>query len=296
MPKSCPICHEEAPHVFRHRVLQTAWADIHLCPACDYLFAADPDWLDTAYQRVINTLDTGCLARTEALIKQTALPIYLLAGQRGYWLDYGGGHGCYVRRMRDTGFDFRWQDPMAENLFAAGFADEGEVKYDGITCFECLEHFTNPVREVEMMLSRGPRIIFSTELRPERIPRPNDWWYYAWEHGQHIGFHSRQSLSVLAKNFGLSLVSNGHSLHAFLPHQEVDSPAARFITKGNLPLSAWSLPALRKVFSLKAFIQTLYRFKIYPEDILEDLNRFLGSKTWSDHVSLKEGERSQIPR
>ena len=103
----CPACKGESNFAFRHGVLQTFTAEVFLCSHCDYLFVAQPCWLDEAYRSVINILDTGCLARTESLREQTALPIYLLSGSRGAWLDYGGGHGGYARRMRDTGFDFR---------------------------------------------------------------------------------------------------------------------------------------------------------------------------------------------
>jgi len=268
--------------------LQKAQANIHLCHDCDYLFAAKPDWLADAYDRVINTLDTGCLARTESMRDQTALSLYLSGGRHGRWLDYGGGHGSYVRRMRDAGFDFRWHDPMAENLFAVGFEAQIGEKFHGVTCFECVEHFTDPLAEFHKMIPHEAPIFFSTELHPERIPPPESWWYYALEHGQHVGFHSPKSLTVLAKTLGLSLVSSWGCLHAFLPPEEVAEPAAHLISRGGLPLSAWAWPSLRGIFSAKVFFRSLFRRKIVSRDLVDALEKMLGSKTWPDHVSLKK--------
>ena len=283
----CPLCQGEAPLVFQHRVLETSVANIHLCPDCDYLFAAQPDWLDRAYGRVINLLDTGCLARTESMREETALPLYLLGGEWGTWLDYGGGHGAYVRRMRDAGFDFRWHDPKAENLFAGGFEDQGEMQYHGVTSFECLEHFTDPKREIIKMLSLGPRIIFSTEIRPESVPSAEDWWYYGWEHGQHVGFHSIRSLNFLAGNFNLKLVTSGRSLNAFLPPGEADSLAARLIRRGKLSLTAWGEPPFRKLFSPVLFLRSLAKGRILAKDFVRPIERRWGSKTLTDHHLLR---------
>jgi hypothetical protein len=288
----CPACKGEANFGFLHQVLQTFSAEVFLCPHCDYLFVAQPHWLEEAYRRVINILDTGCLARTESMRKQTSLPIYLLSGNKGAWLDYGGGHGGYARRMRDTGFDFRWQDPKAENLFAGGFEDKHDTTYEGVTCFECLEHFLDPVAEIRRMLARAPRILFTTELRPERLPSPDCWWYYGWEHGQHVGFHSHRSLSCLAEAHGLMLVSAGKSLHAFLPPGEADSLGARLIRHGHLPLHMWAASGLRTLLSPKSFLRSLIRRRITSKDLVDSIEKLLGSKTWLDHVLLKKSVSS----
>jgi hypothetical protein len=285
--QACPVCQGVAPKIFQHAVLQTAVAMIHLCPDCDYLFAAQPDWLEKAYQRVINTLDTGCLARTESMREQTALPIYLLTAKAGRWLDYGGGHGGYVRRMRDAGFDFRWHDPMAENLFAGGFEGQVGNSYQGVTSFECLEHFTNPTKEIQKMISMGPRILFSTELRPEGAQPPESWWYYGWEHGQHVGFHSKRSLARLAETFNLRLVTSGRSPHAFLPTGEEGSLGARLIFRRSLSLASWCNPAFLKLLSPKIFVRSLLRGRIVSKDFLKPIEKLLGSKTWPDHEANK---------
>lgn len=146
---ACPICLSLASWSFSQTILNTHSADLYICPSCDYLFAVNPHWLKQAYHRVINTMDTGCMARLIHLRNETALPIYLMTEDTGSWIDYGGGHGGYCRLMRDVGFDFYWNDPMAENLFAAGFQEPSGIKFAGVTCFECFEHFTDPRNEIK---------------------------------------------------------------------------------------------------------------------------------------------------
>lgn len=291
---TCPVCLGMAPWVFQTRVLQSAFADVHLCPECDYLFVANPHWLKDAYQRVINTMDTGCVARNTRLRNETALPIYLMTGGNGSWVDYGGGHGGYCRLMRDVGFDFYWNDPMAENLFAAGFEEPSSIKFAGVTCFECFEHFTDPRAEMKKMLARAPRIVFSTELRPQRIPNSDAWPYYAWEAGQHVGFHTQKSLRTLGEVFGLQLVSDGSFLHAFIPAAEADTVAARLIQHRRLPLTAWIHPRMRKLFRAKIYLKSLGRRKIVSKDFVAPLEKVLGSKTWTDHLQMKEASKKGL--
>jgi len=290
-PAICPICRGMAPWIFRHQVLLSALADMHLCSKCEYLFAAQPRWLSKAYARVINAMDTGCLARAVDLRNQTALPIFLISGGREPWLDYGAGHGVYVRLMRDIGFDFYWNDPLAENLFANGFEEPDGKKFAGVTCFECLEHFTDPLGEMKKMTSRAPWILFSTELRSESVPNPEAWLYYGWEHGQHVGFHSLKSLGVLAETLGLKLVSSGGWLHAFLPAREAESLSARLIRDGRLSLAAWRRGEMQKLFRASTWLRSLGRGKIVPRDFVDAIPRFLGSKTWQDHLKIKKTKK-----
>lgn len=291
---ACPICLSLASWSFSRTILNIHFANLYICPSCDYLFAENPHWLKDAYHRVINTMDTGCMARLIHLRDETALPIYLMPGDRGSWIDYGGGHGGYCRLMRDVGFDFYWNDPMAENLFAAGFEEPSGIKFAGVTCFECFEHFTDPREEMKKMLARGPRIIFSTELRPRRVPDQDNWPYYGWEHGQHVGFHTQKSLRALGEIFGLQLVSDGSFLHAFIPETEADTVAARLIHHRRLPLTAWIHSRMRKLFRTNIFWESLCKGKIVSKDFVTSLEKVLGSKTWTDHLRMKEAAKKRL--
>ncbi|MFO7525146.1 MAG: hypothetical protein R6W68_06800, partial [Ignavibacteriaceae bacterium] len=62
-------------------------------------------------------------------------------------------------------------------------------------------------KELEGIITYGENIIFSTQLLPSPILKPGDWWYYHFEHGQHISFYTNKSLELLAKKFDLHFFS-----------------------------------------------------------------------------------------
>jgi hypothetical protein len=103
-----------------------------------------------------------------------------------------------------------------------------------------------------------------------------------------VGFHSHRSLSCLAEANGLMLVSSKKSFHAFLPPSEVDSLGARLIRHGHLPLHVWAASGLRTLFSPKSFLRSLIRRGIASKDLVDPIERILGSKTWLDHALLKK--------
>jgi len=63
------------------------------------------------------------------------------------------------------------------------------------------------------MLQHSENVLFSTYLIPNNNPKPDEWWYYTTDHGQHISLYSRKSLEVLAKKFNKNFYSNGKNVH-----------------------------------------------------------------------------------
>jgi hypothetical protein len=55
-------------------------------------------------------------------------------------------------------------------------------------------------------------LIFSTVLYQGSPPNPNDWWYYAFTSGQHIGFFQRKTLQVIGQRLNLKL-SSANNIH-----------------------------------------------------------------------------------
>jgi hypothetical protein len=137
------------------------------------------------------------------------------------FLDYAGGYGLFTRMMRDIGFDFYWNDPFSQNLTARGFEYKKNTDnaISAITSFESFEHFEDPLGEIKKMLEIAPNIIFTTELLPSIIPKPQDWWYYGLEHGQHISFYSEKTLRLIAHKFGLNYYTDHKSFHFFSKKQ-----------------------------------------------------------------------------
>jgi hypothetical protein len=132
------------------------------------------------------------------------------------FVDFGGGHGLFVRIMRDRGFDYYRDDKYCANLFANGFdmADSSSSTFSLATAFEVFEHFALPCDELAKLLQYTDTVLFSTEIISDIPPPPETWWYYGLDHGQHISFYTKKALSCLANKFGLQYVSHG-SIHLF---------------------------------------------------------------------------------
>jgi len=188
--------------------------DYFRCGHCGFLQTERPFWLNEAYSESININDTGLVKRNIWLSNVAALLTFGLCPRNAKGLDFAGGYGLFVRLMRDKGFDFYWEDRWTENLFAKGFEFERGDQADIVTCFEAFEHFEEPKVELGEMLRKGRNVLFSTQLLPEPVPEPEDWWYYDLENGQHIAFYTREALRELGHEFGLHM-STAWSVHMF---------------------------------------------------------------------------------
>ena len=209
------------------------------------MFIPDPIWLGEAYTEPINRSDTGYVSRN--LWCRDKVCSLIEASQLdgdGTFLDYAAGYGMFVRLMRDSGYDFRWFDPSCQNLFSQGFEAATPLAgpFEAVTAFEVLEHLSNPVEEIRKIVALTPTFIFSTTLCPELAPQPADWWYYGFNHGQHIAFYTSKSLESLASQFGYKLISNGADFHV------LSQKAIRFeITTPKRPLLSRYLSKPRAV-------------------------------------------------
>lgn len=214
---SCNICGDVNDKLHKARILNKYEIQYFSCPSCGFTQTEDTYWLDEAYSEALSASDTGVMARNLFFARTTKVILFLLGKRQGRYLDFGGGYGIFTRLMRDQGFDFYWYDKYAQNLVARGFEGDigGGQKYDAITSFENFEHFASPLEEIEKILKLSDFIIFSTELMPADLPRPEDWWYYCLEHGQHISLFSLKSLNYIAEKNGINLISDGKGLHIF---------------------------------------------------------------------------------
>ena len=204
----CKVCGKEAEIKFTTKVLYKYDADYFFCRNCKFLFAGNPFWLEESYRRPINLADTGLLSRNQYFACLVTVIIYFFFNKKGKFLDYAGGYGVFTRLMRDNGFDYYWNDPFSKNLLAAGFEYDIKSgdKIELLTAFELFEHFTDPA-EINKLLAISRDIIFSTQLLPEPIPEPDKWWYYGFEHGQHISFYSKETLQFIARKNNLNFYS-----------------------------------------------------------------------------------------
>lgn len=255
----CKICGTENQACFSDKVLGKYDINYYHCSTCDFVQTEEPYWLEEAYSRPINLSDTGYMVRNLFYAKRLTILLYLLFGKNAQFVDYAGGYGAFVRLMRDIGFNFSWDDKYTQNLFAAGFEWDQKSRVDAVTLFEVFEHFVDPIVEVQNLLNITDTIIFSTDLHPDPVPQPKDWWYYGLDHGQHIAFYSKSTFNFMAEKFGLNYYNIG-SLH--------------ILTKKKVSKS------------------TLFATKLGKFGLNKIVARMLTSKTWSDYeLMTKVGQK-----
>jgi hypothetical protein len=225
MKSACRVCQSplEKP-TFTGELLERK-VDYYDCPHCGYVQTEEPDWLEQAYSKAINSCDTGIMQRNLINAKLVSATIHTLGLGDSRIVDCAGGYGILVRLLRDLGIDAFWSDPYCENLLAVGFEHQGEAA-GLVTAFEALEHFVFPTTEVERLFEIAPNILFSTEIIANPAPKVKDWWYYGPSHGQHIGFFRERTLVYLAKKFNKHLCTDGYGRHLFS-----DKPVSKFTWK-----------------------------------------------------------------
>lgn len=227
----CRLCNFETTKVFSAKVLNQYEIEYFICSNCDLLQTESPYWLEEAYENPINDTDTGLLDRNIKFAEKVKSIIYFFFKRDGNFLDYAAGYGVFTRLMRDIGFNFYWNDPYTENLFAKGFEyNNGDLPVELITSFESFEHFVNPMEEINKMRQITGNIIFSTNLYPDPLPNPSDWWYYGLEHGQYVAFYSRRTLKYIADELNLNFLSCSKYLHLF-SEERINEKYFNFIFK-----------------------------------------------------------------
>lgn len=214
---TCSICKQKSERLFSGKILGKYNIDYFHCTTCGFTETEKPRyWLEEAYDSPMNLSDTGVLERNIYFSHKVSALIHNFFDINAQYLDYSGGYGVFTRLMRDIGYDFYWNDPYTKNLLARGFEyDPGkQKKIELLTTFEVFEHLVDPVKEISDMLKVADTVVFSTQLVPEPIPAPSEWWYYGLEHGQHISLYRPETLTYIANKLGVDVFSHGE-FHMF---------------------------------------------------------------------------------
>lgn len=235
----CRLCGSQA-HVALQRmiVLQQFQVTCYLCEACGLLQTESPYWLTEAYKKAISRLDTGILQRNLTAMRVVSILIMFFGGRQDVFLDYGGGHGIFTRLMRDHGYDFRWLDHYAENLYSDGFEYKDGIKITGITAFELLEHLENPREVFATLLGKlKPKFLLATTTMFVDPVDP-EWDYFSISTGQHIAFYQEKTMEHIARQYGYHW-SNWRHFHLFS-----QVPLPKIIAKLLIPFSRIIFPVI----------------------------------------------------
>lgn len=205
-----------------------------LCKTCGLLQTEKPYWLNEAYSKVIAMADTGLVSRNINISNRLTTLLFQMFGNSGKYVDIAGGNGLLTRLMRDVGFDYYWHDQYSENIHAKGFEYSHFIgPCFAVTAFEVLEHIEHPESFImdSLKMAQADTFIFSTNLYAGNPPFPSEWWYYAFETGQHISFYQLRTLKFIAEKIDMSLYSF-NNFHMFtkrcFPRKKFELYVGRF--------------------------------------------------------------------
>jgi hypothetical protein len=209
----CRCCHANVEPIFNAKLLNNK-VQYFECKNCDYVQTETPTWLDEAYANPINTSDTGIMERNVGNSRLVSGVVKLLKIKGKTVVDFAGGYGILVRLLRDKGINALWSDGYCKNLLASGFEYQDQAA-ELVTAFEVFEHFVDAQAELTKLFKIAPNLLISTLLIPSPSPNGENWLYYGFEHGQHIGFFRIASLQYLANQNNKYLYSDGKAYHLF---------------------------------------------------------------------------------
>ncbi|MDF1821151.1 MAG: class I SAM-dependent methyltransferase [Alcanivoracaceae bacterium] len=196
---ACPLCTSTSTDAF----FADAWRRYHHCARCDLVFV-DPAQLPPAseekaqYDLHENDPDDPGYRR---FLSRLATPLLQRLAPQSSGLDYGCGPGPALARMlEEAGHRVALYDP----LYQPG-KDVLESRYDFVTCTEVVEHFHQPARDWQQLVS---------------LLRPGGWlavmtcwreagadfggWHYRRD-PTHVSFYSMATLEWLAHHYRLAL-------------------------------------------------------------------------------------------
>ncbi len=158
-------------------------------------------------------------------------------------LDYGSGSGAFAQEMRQRGFGATESyDPISNPVPPTG-------KFDIITCFDVIEHTTDPRHTLaEMMgyLADDGCLLVGQTLQPADIAEiRGNWWYVAPRNG-HVTFYSSETMHFYAADNGLRFDDFGNLFALTHPRRsplteaiiERRGPKVRRILLGSPPADA----------------------------------------------------------
>jgi hypothetical protein len=214
----CNLCGSaNCSYALTAKIMKSLKSDLYKCTDCGLLFFKNPYWLNEVYKDPVSLFDTGQLSRNISVSHNLSVLEWLLFGYKHAYVDYAGGNGLLVRLMRDTGFDYYWDDKFSNNIFSRGFEWESSKRPIAVSAIECFEHFPDPMTSIDSIFNMSENVFFTTELLPESVPNKK-WWYYAFDRGGHVSFYEKRTFEYLAKKYNVNYYYY-YGLHIFVKNK-----------------------------------------------------------------------------
>jgi hypothetical protein len=202
----CRLCGGAVQILFSQKVLGKFDVSYQKCSDCHSLQTENPYWLEEAYKKNnLSSTDTGAAQRNLHNLAACYTISKLLKAKNV--IDIGGGDGLLCRLLRDYKINCYVKDKYAKATYGQGFTEEDFVTPDLIIGFEVLEHYQNPMSDLDNLFIRQPRaVMLSTSIFTNE---KQDWWYLSPASGQHVFFYSKNAMAMIAKKYNYDLVISG---------------------------------------------------------------------------------------
>lgn len=176
------------------------------CQNCGFIFIDEAKIIsheleEKEYSRHENSLeDEGYVNMFKQFMQKTFLPY---KNKVKTVLDYGSGpEPVFAHVMREEGFDV----DIYDLYYAPDKVFDGK-RYDVITSTEVFEHFSDPIKEITMLvdhLNDGGLLAVMTLFHYNNEERFKKWWYR--HDPTHISFYAHQTIHYIAERFNLKVL------------------------------------------------------------------------------------------
>ena len=203
---ACRLCSGGLTNIFSQKVLGKYDVLYYKCENCHSLQTETPYWLHEAYTtNNLSFTDTGAAQRNLHNLAACYIISKILKVKNV--IDIGGGDGLLCRLLRDYKINCYVKDKYATPTYGQGFTEQNFDIPDLIVGFEVLEHYSNPISDLENLFSYRPRaLLLSTAIFTNEN---QEWWYLVPESGQHVFFYSKKAIELIAAKYKYDLVMSG---------------------------------------------------------------------------------------
>lgn len=202
---TCKICGNPTETLFDSQLKVT----YDICPYCDFISKQEGDLLPLSeekkrYDTHNNDVeDEGYINMFMNMINPHVRPLKDVKTI----LDFGSGPYPMLKKLLDKyDYDVTIYDPFYHPVL-----DYKNKTYDLITSTEVIEHFVNPLKEFEEMISllnKNGYLCFMTNYRTMDTEGFLKWWYRRDQ--THVAFYNEKTFQYLMKKYNLKEISNNH--------------------------------------------------------------------------------------